>query len=158
MGNRIASRQLKFTLGNFFLFFVFFFGSARFAILEDKNLIKMNYQAESGAVWLLLFALAIIRAANAVEETVVVENWNEADDLCAHAKAGQHFVIRCKHRCECREGTVCVPYCPPSHPPPGKSNCKLVKEENECCGQWKCNEGPSSELAEKLDGLEGGTY
>merc|ERR1712112_600958 len=100
----------------------------------------MNYQAESGAVWLLLFALAIIRAANAVEETVVVENWWEADDLCAHAKAGQHFVIRCKHRCECREGTVCVPYCPPLQPPPGKSNCKLVKEENECCGQWKCNE------------------
>merc|ERR1711872_193135 len=152
MGNRIASRQLKFTLGNFFLFFVFFFGSARFAILEDKNLIKMNYQAESGAVWLLLFALAIIRAANAVEETVVVENWDEANDLCATAKAG-HFVIRCKARCKCRVGTVCVPYCPPLHPPRGKSNCKLVKEENECCWQWKCNEGPSSELAEKLDGF-----
>merc|ERR1711872_360129 len=96
MGNRIASRQLKFTLGNFFLFFVFFC-SARFPILEDKNLIKMNYPAESGAVWLLLFALAIIRAANAVEETVVVENWDEAKDLCATAKAG-HFVIRCKAR------------------------------------------------------------
>merc|ERR1711962_770560 len=134
LADKFNSRKTLFFVPHFFLP----------PISEDK----MNYQAKSGAVWLLLSALAIIRAANAVEETVVVESWNKGKDLCAAAEAKQHFVIRCEVRCTCSGNKSSAygytPYCPQLSPPRGKSNCKLVKKENECCKQWVCNENPSA--------------
>merc|ERR1711872_62087 len=91
--------------------------------------IKMNHQGSSGVVWLLLFALAMIGTGNAVTEskpaeikrgrapskTMVVENLNQAMDICATANVGQRVVVRCQYRCTCGPSMgrlQCLTYCP----------------------------------------------
>jgi len=85
---------------------------------------------------------------------VMLESDKEAKELCGSAEGKRYvnflnvFVIRCHGVCSCHKSISgaygCKPYCPQILRPQGKSNCKLVKKEHECCKQWECNENLSA--------------